>query len=309
VLDIYENVYAGFRKPEVTEGNECGIVIDSVSTEQHGLWTCKVFVRGRSLVGTKNVIVTIKPTTPRLEVDSSPGYLEVSSDEESDVRCSVAAARPAVGIRWYLGERDITVFAKTEETPTDAGGIYKSVSTLRRSFEPTENGLLLICSISHQTLPAAENASIPIRVIFKPVEKSLTTYYQIVPGSDYEVRFNFSAYPTPTKVEWRYGESFQNTPISIPVPGSSERYSTNLETLDIGLHTAILSIAEFTEADANQRYLLVVANHLGETQYEVRLSMDEAPLDGDSETRDHDNNPSTELSVSEGIVNRDEKES
>lgn len=35
--------------------------------------------------------------------------------------CSVAAARPAVSIRWYLGDSDVTASAETEETPTDTG--------------------------------------------------------------------------------------------------------------------------------------------------------------------------------------------
>lgn len=35
------------------------------------------------------------------------------------MKCVVAAARPAVGIRWFLGDKDVTVMAETEETPTD----------------------------------------------------------------------------------------------------------------------------------------------------------------------------------------------
>lgn len=55
-------------KPEVSEGNECGIVINSVSTEQHGMWTCRVFITGNSLEGTKNVIVTGKYLNDRLRI-------------------------------------------------------------------------------------------------------------------------------------------------------------------------------------------------------------------------------------------------
>lgn len=55
-------------KPEVSEGNECGIVINSVSTEQHGMWTCRVFITGNSLEGSKNVIVTGKYSNDRLRI-------------------------------------------------------------------------------------------------------------------------------------------------------------------------------------------------------------------------------------------------
>lgn len=43
------------------------------------------------------------------------------------------------------------------------------------------------------------------------------------------------------------------------------------------MYTATLRIAGFKEEDANQRYLLVVENDIGETTYKVRLSMDDAP--------------------------------
>ncbi|XP_069994614.1 fasciclin-3 isoform X6 [Penaeus vannamei] len=301
VEDVYGNFHPGMSKPEVSEGNECGIVINSVSTEQHGMWTCRVFITGNSLEGTKNVIVTVKPTYPVLEVDNSQ-LLEVTSEEETPVKCVVAAARPAVGIRWFLGDKDVTVMAETEETPTDNEGMYKSISTLRRTFEPMENGMTLTCSVSHKTLTVPENESIPLNVIFKPVEKPVSTYYQIRPGSDYEVKLNFSANPPPIRKEWRYGDSFQNIAVSIEIPGAKDRYETYIEELGNGMYTATLRIAGFKEEDANQRYLLVVENDIGETTYKVRLSMDDAPKDGDSETRDHDKNPSTEYSVSEGIV-------
>ncbi|XP_042882947.1 uncharacterized protein LOC122259983 isoform X7 [Penaeus japonicus] len=278
VQDVYDNVHPGMSKPEVPEGNECGIVINSVSTEQHGKWTCRVFITGNSLEGSKKVIVTVKPTYPILEVDNSQ-LLEVTSDAETPVKCVVAAARPAVGIRWFLGDKDVTVMAETEETPTDNEGMYKSISTLRRTFEPMENGMMLVCSVSHKTLTVPENASIPLNVVFKPVEKPVSTYYQIRPGSDYEVKLNFSANPPPTRKEWRYGDTFQNIAVSIEIPGAKDRYETYIEELGNGMYTATLRIAGFKEEDANQRYMLVVQNDLGETSYKVRLSMDDAPKD------------------------------
>ena len=60
----------------------------------------------------------MKPTRPILEVESA-SMLEVVSGMENSVRCVVEAARPAVALRWFLGEEDITVQAATEETPTN----------------------------------------------------------------------------------------------------------------------------------------------------------------------------------------------
>ncbi|XP_042220788.1 uncharacterized protein LOC121865434 isoform X20 [Homarus americanus] len=278
VQDVYSNVYDGVSKPLNSEGNECGIVINPANIEHHGMWTCKVFVVGKSLVGSKNVIVTIKPTSPILEVDNQRS-LDVTNEDETPVKCSVAAARPAVIIRWYLGDRDVTVSAETEETPTDKGGIYKSVSTLRRTFQPTENGQLLMCSVTHKTLYSPENTSIPLNVVFKPVEKPISTFYQISPGSDYEVKLNFSANPKPINKEWRYGDSFEEMEGSLGIPDTDGHYTTDIEDLGNGLYTAKLLVSGFTEADANKRYLLVVENQYGETQYKVNLSIHDAPQD------------------------------
>lgn len=66
------------------------------------------------------LFVSVKPTNPVLEIDSQRNLI-VNSEEERPVVCSVAAARPAVGIRWYLGDSDVTASAETEETPTDTG--------------------------------------------------------------------------------------------------------------------------------------------------------------------------------------------
>ncbi|KAK3875846.1 hypothetical protein Pcinc_019299 [Petrolisthes cinctipes] len=278
VQDVYENVYTGLTKPENTNGNECGIVVNSATMEHHGHWTCKVFVVGNSLVGKKNVIVTVKPTSPVLEIDDRRS-LTVNGNSETPVQCSVAAARPAVTIRWFLGNRDVTVSAATEETPADRGGIYKSLSVLRRSFEPADNGKVLMCSISHKTLLAPENATVPLNVIFKPAEQPLTTFYQISPGSDYEVRFNFSANPPPIRQEWRFGESFDNPAKIVAIPSVDGRYTTGLEELGTGMYTAKLLITDFMEDDANMEYVLIVENDMGETPYKVRLSMNEAPAE------------------------------
>lgn len=60
VQDVYSNVYDGLSKPQNTVGNECGIVVNSADISHHGKWTCKVFVVGNSLRGSKNVVVTSK---------------------------------------------------------------------------------------------------------------------------------------------------------------------------------------------------------------------------------------------------------
>lgn len=58
VEDVHNRVLQGLSKPENLKGNECGIVINSVTAADHGEWVCKVFVFANTLRGSKNVVVT-----------------------------------------------------------------------------------------------------------------------------------------------------------------------------------------------------------------------------------------------------------
>ncbi|XP_063881303.1 fasciclin-3-like isoform X4 [Scylla paramamosain] len=297
VQDVYSNVYGGLREPENKENNQCGIVVDSVNIEQHGEWKCTVFVPGNSLSKSKNVVVTIQPTRPIIEIDTSP--LEVDTTEDNTIVCSVAAARPAVGMKWYLGNEDITKMSEKVETLTDDQGTYKSVSTLTRRFDPKDDEKTLMCSITHKTLPTGANTSVPVRVMFKPIEKDTTTFYQIQLGSNYEVKFNFSSNPKPDDVMWKFGDNLENPEGSLVIPEARGRYRTYLEELGNNMYTAKLLIEEFTLDDSNKMYSLLVQNVIGETEYQIRLSVHEPPIDGVSETSNHAKIPPTELSVSE----------
>lgn len=57
----------------------------------------------------------------------------------------------------------------------------------------------------------------------------------------------------------------------------TDRFWSHFQDLGNGMYTAVLRITGFKEEDANQRYLLVVENEFGETDYKVKLSMDDAP--------------------------------
>lgn len=63
------------------------------------------------------LIISVQPTPPIIEIQSS--RLEVGTTEDTTVGCSVAAARPAVAMKWYLGDEDITAMSEKEETLTD----------------------------------------------------------------------------------------------------------------------------------------------------------------------------------------------
>ena len=60
VVDIDKGVYYGMSRPENTDGNQCGIVINNATTEHQGNWTCKVYIHEMTLVATKMVFLSGK---------------------------------------------------------------------------------------------------------------------------------------------------------------------------------------------------------------------------------------------------------
>lgn len=275
VQDVYENVYSGMGKPENSEGNQCGITVESATIEDHGVWTCKIYIKGTALQGSKNVIITVKPT----QAEVAPNTITANADDQQDVECTVMAARPAVKINWVLNGRDITSEAQAEERPTNPDGTYMTLSTLSHVFKAEENGQNLQCVVAHHTLAEPEITNVPITVVYPPIQKKVQTFYQIQPHSDYEIKLEFSANPRPTTTVWSYGPNFQDMPNTIEIPNVDGKFVTSLNDLENGNFEAVLKIVGITEEDFDAKYKLHVANDHGNADYRVMLSMDEKPID------------------------------
>ncbi|CAL4060384.1 unnamed protein product, partial [Meganyctiphanes norvegica] len=112
VEDVCDGMHSLLRRPDNTEGNQCGIVVEQASNESHGIWTCKIFnTQYGELVGSKNLVITVKPTTTKL----SPKKIMAYPGDLREIECSVMAARPAVKITWTINGRDITAHADAVE--------------------------------------------------------------------------------------------------------------------------------------------------------------------------------------------------
>lgn len=275
VEDVYEAVYSGMSKPEITEGNQCGIVVEQATIEDHGMWTCKIYIKGTALQGTKNVIITVKPT----QAEVSPQQITANADDQQDVECSVMAARPAVKINWVLNGKDITHEAQAEERPTNPDGTYMTLSTLSHVFKAEENGQDLQCVVAHHTLAEPEVTNVPITVVYAPIQKPVQTFYQIPLHSEYEIKLDFSANPRPTTLEWFYGNDFQEMPNTIAIPNNEGDFATSFVDLENGNFQAVLKIASINEEIFATKFKLHVANEQGEANYRVMLSMNEQPID------------------------------
>lgn len=274
VIDVHEGYIGGVSKPAVTKGNECGIVIDSVTIEDHGSWTCNVFVRGNTLQATKNVTVTIKPTQPILQARSRP--LTVQEYDSEAFSCSVAAARPVVQISWFLGEEDITYSSQVTNILTDNMGTYRSTSDLMYTFHAWNNKQAVKCVINHPTLPEPVSDYVDITVKYKPWGKD-EKVYGIQLGHDAEARLNFSANPDPMSLSWGYGMDFDAIQPDLPIPSDENRYSTEMIMMDDGHYSVILRVLEFDEMDAKMNFKIRVGNDLGSRDFQISLSNEKAP--------------------------------
>ncbi|CAL4174282.1 unnamed protein product, partial [Meganyctiphanes norvegica] len=59
VQDVYVGIHSGLRRPDNTEGNQCGIVVEQASKETNGRWTCKIYNKQYgALLGFKNIVIT-----------------------------------------------------------------------------------------------------------------------------------------------------------------------------------------------------------------------------------------------------------
>jgi len=265
-VDIYDGNYGGLSKPENIEGNQCGIVLDSAATEDHGVWTCKVLIKGEAVVASKNVTILVKPT----QATVTPVDLTANSNEETSIECIVMKARPAVQLRWFLDEEDITEQSLVVETNVTSDGAFMSVSTLNRTFTPVDNEKELKCVVDHPTLEDSDIVKISVNVLYAPI-KDIPQIFSVNETESFEIRVNFSANPLPFKVLWQYGESFDNLTNDIEITLDNENISTILETGVKGHYIAVLNISSLNESDFKRHYNLLVENEIGSTNYQVKL--------------------------------------
>jgi len=267
VVDIHNNIYSGLSKPENVEGNQCGIVLDSVAAEDHGEWTCKVYIKGNIVVGSKNdVTILVKPPQAKI----TPTEVTVKAGEEKLIKCIVMEARPAVQLRWFLDQEDITEYSQVKDIPISSDGVFLTVSTLHRTFTPVDNEKELTCVVDHPSLEEANIVPIPVDIMYAPMPDIPQTFY--VNETDfYEIRVNFSANPKPTRVLWQYGNIFDNITDKVDIPIDDENILMILTNEVTGHFTALLNISRLNVSDFPVIYNLFVDNEIGNATYEVIL--------------------------------------
>jgi len=265
-VDIHEGIYPGLSKPENIEGNQCGIVLDSASNQDHGEWTCKVFIKGDAIVGSKNVTILVPPTQAKV----TPSDINAKANEETMIECIIMEARPAVQIMWLLDEEDITQLSQAVDTIIKSEDTFMTVSTLNITFTPIDSKKELKCVVDHQTLEESEIVAVSVNVLYAPA-KAVLQNFSPNENDIYEIKVNFSANPKPFRMLWQYGESFDNLTSEIKMPLDAENISSILENGINGHFIAVLNISSLNETDFKRHYNLLVENEIGITNYQLML--------------------------------------
>ncbi|CAL4109584.1 unnamed protein product, partial [Meganyctiphanes norvegica] len=61
VEDVYKGMYKGLSRPEYAEHNQCGIIVDKITSADEGNWTCTIYIQGTPLVGSRMVKIAESP--------------------------------------------------------------------------------------------------------------------------------------------------------------------------------------------------------------------------------------------------------
>ncbi|KAG0719418.1 Neuronal growth regulator 1 [Chionoecetes opilio] len=93
--------------------------------------------------------VNLAPLTVQLEALEAPGGW-VSAGQQTSFRCRVVGSSPPPIVQWWLGGRRLTSYA-----PLQSVGGNVSVSTVRLTPQPGDDGVALVCKAFSPNLPGS----------------------------------------------------------------------------------------------------------------------------------------------------------
>lgn len=318
IQDVYQGVFSSKRKPENTEGNQCGIVVNSIKNEDNGQWKCSIFLIGRHLAETKNIIVTVKPTDI-----VAPSEVIANDGVKSDVGCTVGKARPAADITWTLNDIDITEHARqrieknfkiktiwvekeVDDTKEQKGGRkgsgdkdtenekdkviyeqkdidvpttdYKTISTLSYTFNRNENNTKLKCIINHHSLESKEIREMTVIVGIAPTKIEEKNYYNVSRMSNHTIRFNYTVSDLP-KPKTKWNIGHDIFKADFKADETHGKYQSSLKDLGDNTYEVALRINNVDDDDY-QKYIFEVESDSSKTLYNFNVI---APKEGEEE--------------------------
>uniref|UniRef100_A0A182Y235 Uncharacterized protein n=1 Tax=Anopheles stephensi TaxID=30069 RepID=A0A182Y235_ANOST len=253
----------------------CGVRIARVTAENAGLMNCTLFVDGRGLTGSIEIVVAFPPEQPAIEVVSGNlANLEVNS--ELTFRCISARGNPAAKLLWFLDQEQVYEGVKLEELEEyfderSNKRYFTASSTLTRSIRAEDNGKRLTCQAEHDAYPEKySRTDLIMNVNFQPQALPDQVVYGLQLGRTATASMVIKANPSP-RVLWSidgidYHQGTEQGRYAVPIP----------EALGNNHYNVSLTIAGLTLEDLSKMYVMRASNNFGTEDYRLSLrSQDE----------------------------------
>uniref|UniRef100_A0A182NP83 Ig-like domain-containing protein n=1 Tax=Anopheles dirus TaxID=7168 RepID=A0A182NP83_9DIPT len=260
---------------EGLDKGSCGVQIARVTADNAGRMNCTLFVDGRGLSGSIEIVVAFAPDQPTIEVlEGNLQNAEVNS--KLVFKCVAARGNPAANISWFLDQEPIYEGVRPVEPEEyyderSSKRFFTASSVLTRTIRAEDNGKRLTCQAQHVAYPeGVSHTNVILTVNFQPQALPEQTVYGLQLGRTATVSVAIKANPAP-RVLWNIDgmDYLQGT--------EQGRYAVpNPEALGNNRYNVSLTIAGLTLEDLSKVYLLRASNNFGAEDYRLNLrSQDE----------------------------------
>uniref|UniRef100_A0A182TMG0 Ig-like domain-containing protein n=1 Tax=Anopheles melas TaxID=34690 RepID=A0A182TMG0_9DIPT len=261
---------------EGLDKGSCGVRIDRVTADNAGLMNCTLFVDGRGLTGSIEIVVAFPPQQPVIEVvQGNLANVEVNS--QLMFRCTAERGNPAANLSWFLDQEQIYEGVQFPEAPEEYYDersnkhMFTATSTLKRAVRAEDNGKRLTCQAQHLAYPeGVSRTDLILDVNFQPQALPDQVVYGLQLGRTATASMVIKANPSP-HVMWNidgtdYHQGTEQGRYAVPIP----------EALGNNRYNVSLTIAGLTLEDLSKTYVLRASNNFGVEEYRLTLrSQDE----------------------------------
>lgn len=265
--------------------DSCAIRVKTQETD-NGEWRCEItsVIDGSAVQGSNSITLTVL---------KAPGNVKLNVNEEvnvippetgiNNVKCEAFGGHPTPSFSWTLDGQPANVDVIAEQMSENGDSYYQEVSYAARK---EDNGKKLTCVANSKAYTDEDlanginTASTTLNIQFKPVfVQSVYDFYGLTVGKPFEIRISFKLNPGPINTEWIMQDGTK-----VPQGSQSEdgKYTSKVAELSplkgsVDTYTALLTINEVSEKDADTVNILKVTNLHGEAEIKFKMALGDKP--------------------------------
>ncbi|XP_046476212.1 fasciclin-3 isoform X11 [Neodiprion pinetum] len=257
------------------DAGQCGVFIAQIKEKHDGIFKCSLTPKNARYesYNTLRIIVAKPPVMPELMV--FPGRRgerqNYEKGETLKVSCRVKAGRPVANVSIFFGDEQIGL----EEKPIVYNYNNDSyvIQNATRVLSWTDNGKVLRCDATHLALDRPLSAKQQISVLYAPQPQPTIERFGFVIGQPGTVNVTVQANPRP-QFMWRIDDDKVDEG---QFDESNRIRSSRAVELGKGYWEITLNIDSVQKSDTEKKYVLLVNNELGSTEYQIVLSTSTEP--------------------------------